>query len=121
MENREELIIERKLSFSTITVRVSLVGADYLIVLEGGDGPHIGGCVLAVPRPSLRGEGMSCTSSVLNVSGHKDEQLLRLLAEKKCRASNRVTVCTGGFHKDAITAEQIAEVQRAVAEIAESL
>ncbi len=121
MEKGMECVIERELSFSKIAVRVLSVGEDYLIVLEGGDSPHIGGSVLAVPRPSLTGEGMSCTSSVINVSGHKDEELLRLLAEKKCMSSNRVTVCTGGFHKDGITGKQIKEVQRAAADIAESL
>lgn len=121
MEKREELVIERELSFSRITVRVFSVGEDCLIVLEGGDSPHIGGCVLAVPRPSLTGEGISCTSSVINVSGHKDEQLLRLLAEKKCKTSGQVVVCTGGFHKDNITKDQIREAEKAAAEIAESL
>lgn len=119
MDKKEELVVERELSFSKMKVCIFSIGADYLITLEGGDSPHIGGCVLAVPRPSLAGEGMSCTSSVINVSGHKDERLLRLLAEKKCRTSNRVVVCTGGFHQDGITAVQIREVQKATAELAE--
>ncbi|MBQ6397572.1 MAG: hypothetical protein IJI06_05425 [Oscillospiraceae bacterium] len=47
--------------------------------------PHIGCAVLAIPRPSLKSDGsMSCTSSVLNLSGHKDETLCRLLAERAC-------------------------------------
>lgn len=119
MDHEGEHVIERELSFSKITVRVIPMGDDFLITLSGGERPHIGGCVMAVPRPSLTGEGTSCTSSVLNVCGHKDEGLLRLLAEKKCKAAGSAVVCTGGFHHDRITEEQIGEVQEAVAGIAE--
>ncbi|MBQ1399786.1 MAG: hypothetical protein IIY83_04635, partial [Lachnospiraceae bacterium] len=54
------------------------------------------------------------TSSVINVTGHKDEAVCRYLAEEVCRATGRTVVCTGGFHVDGITPEQIAEVTEAV-------
>ena len=92
-------IITRQLSFAEISIEIERVGGDILILIRGGDKPHIGSVVLAVPRPSLTGENFSCTSSVLNVVGHKDETI--------CRA---VTVCTGGFHVDNLTAAQIQEV-----------
>ena len=73
-----------------------------------GDKPHIGCVVQAVPRPSLTNDGsISVTSSVLNLTGHKDEFLCRKLAEKRCRETGRIVVCTGGVHIENITKEQI--------------
>jgi len=77
--------------------------------------PHIGCAVLAIPRPSLKSDGsMSCTSSVLNLSGHKDEALCRLLAERACVSYQKTCLCTGGFHVDNMSAQQIQEVVQAV-------
>lgn len=90
-------------------------GEDLLVFLQGGDQPHIGCTVLAVPRQSLTGNGtMSTTSSVLNVTGHKDEVLCRRTAEMFCSMLGTVTVCTGGFHIDNISEDQIREVSAAV-------
>lgn len=110
---------EKKLSFAALTVEMTRLGDDYCILLSGGEKPHIGCTVLAVPRPSLSGSGeVSVTSSVLNVTGHKDEVICRILAEEAARRKNAAAVCTGGFHVDAITKEQIGEVIAAVREIA---
>ena len=70
------------------------------VYLCGGDAPHIGAAVLAQPRPSLSGQGAGCTSSVLNLSGHKDEAFARPLAERLCKAAG-VPVCVcAGVHVD---------------------
>ena len=91
-------------------------------VLYGGQSPHIGCTVLAEPRPSLLGDGsVSATASVLNVCGHKDEAICRLVAETVASRTGRVTVCTGGFHLDGITPEQIGEVSAAARALAGEL
>ena len=114
----EERIIEKVLSFAKLTVKITKIGSDYHVILEGGERPHIGCTVLAIPRPSLKGDGrISSTASVINVTGHKDEYLCRYFAEKMAAAQNAIVVCTGGFHTDGITERQIEEVQRAVEEI----
>lgn len=114
--------VEKKLSFSVITVEMVQLGEDWLLTLSGGEKPHIGCVVMAVPRPSLTGSGqVSATSSVVNLTGHKDEELCRLLAERTAKEKNAVTVCTGGFHMDRISREQIAEVMEAVREIGTEL
>ena len=106
-----EKIIEIKLSFAEIKFEIKTVGEDIFILIQGGDKPHIGSVVLAIPRPSMRDENkISCTSSVLNVIGHKDEKICRYVAESFCKRYNSVVVCTGGFHVDNLTAEQIQEV-----------
>ena len=75
-----------------------------------------------VPRESLTGDGSwSATSSVWNRTGHKDEVLCRMLAEKICCACRTVTVCTGGVHIDEITGEQIREIVDAVEKMGEEI
>ena len=110
----EKKIIEKNLSFADIEFEIQPVGEDIFILIRGGDKPHIGSCVLSIPRPSLAGdEKISCTSSVLNVVGHKDENICRLVAESFCKKFNTTVICTGGFHVDNLTAEKIAEVVNA--------
>lgn len=117
-----ERVIEKELSFTKLSIKISCLGDDFLINVWGGDKPHIGCTVLAVPRLSLKGDGsVSVTSSVLNVTGHKDEEICRRLAERLAIKKNAVTVCTGGFHADHIREEQIREVMEAVREIEDAL
>ena len=114
--------IEREVAGSGLKVSAGRIGADLLICLEGGSAPHIGCVVQAVPRVSLTGDGSSsATASVLNLTGHKDEFLCRKLAEEVCSKTGQVTVCTGGFHLDGISGEQIQEVVQAVDEVAGKL
>ena len=111
-----------RLSFSQIEIQATRVGCDIQLLLQGGSSPHIGCMVLATPRPSLTGDGSRrATASVINVTGHKDEALCRYLAEKVAAAADAVTVCTGGFHIDGMTPEQIQEVQAAVKHMAQEV
>lgn len=110
---------EIKLSFATLSIAAQRVGEDILITVQGGDRPHIGTAVLAVPRPSLTGDhSVSTTSSVLNVTGHKDEVICRALAEKASKKYGVTVVCTGGFHVDNVSPAQIEEVIAAIQNIA---
>ena len=87
------------------------MGADYTVCVHGGSKSHIGSVVMSVPRPSLTGEGRSCTSSVLNGIGHKDEAVARLFAEAIAKEKNGTVVCACGIHVDDITLEQIQEIK----------
>lgn len=121
-EMQDIAIYKKELSFSTLTVSVMRLGRDCHLTVWGGESPHIGCTVLAVPRESLRGDGrQSCTASVLNVTGHKDEQICRYLAEETAKHCGAVVVCTGGFHMDHITKEQIRETLDAAGELAEEI
>lgn len=116
-----EWIIEKKLSFSSMCACMRQIGNDYQITIQGGEKPHIGSVVLAIPRPSLKGDKVSCTSSVLNVVGHKDEAICRELAESIAKEKNAVVVCTGGFHIDDISETQLSEVMNRSKEILQEL
>ncbi len=110
----EEKIV--RLSFASLKIRVEQVGEDYLLLVTGGK-EHLGCTVLAEPRPSLTGKGVSCTSSVLNASGHKDELICRLLAERLSARRKARVVCTGGFHIDNISPAQLKELDEALGKI----
>lgn len=98
------------------------IGKDLLICLQGGERPHIGCTVQAVPHPSIDGsDGVHASSSVLNLPGHRDEVPCRKLAERLCRAFGTVVVCMGGIHIDGITAEQIAEILEAADRLGDRL
>lgn len=106
-----------QLSFAEIVISTDFLGNDILITVGGGDKPHIGTAVLAVPRLSLTGDQtVSTTSSVLNVTGHKDETICRMLAEKAAKKYKVTAVCVGGFHVDNISDGQIKEVVSAIRE-----
>ena len=106
----------------SLEVSAAFVGEDILVCLQGGERPHLGCVVQTEPRESLTGDGsVSATSSVLNYPGHKDEVVCRYVAEKISRELNRRVVCTGGFHKDGINADEIREVQMAVEVVTEKL
>ena len=94
-----------------LSIESTWVGDDLCITVSGGERPHIGSVAIAVPRPSLTGNGsMSCTSSVINLTMHKDEEIVRRIAEKACIKHGCTVVCTGGFHKDVITNKEITEI-----------
>ena len=118
--NREKFWeIKKNLMFTDICVEIRRLGSDYHILVSGGECPHIGCTVLALPRPSLDGsDKMSSTASVLNVMGHKDEEVCRYLAEKVSAGKKVTVVCTGGIHMDGITKEQIAEIMETMQIIA---
>lgn len=37
----EEKVIEKELSFAKLTVKISRIGEDYEITIQGGEKPHI--------------------------------------------------------------------------------
>lgn len=111
----ESFTVQREVCGYLLQVSVKKIGQDLLVSVEGGQKPHIGCVIQSVPRPSLTGDGSySATSSVLNLTGHKDEYLCRKLSEQICAACQTTVVCTGGVHIDQITKEEICEIMRII-------
>lgn len=100
------------LSFAEITVEKRDVGKDIHLLLYGGT-PHLGCTVLAQPTP--REKGIWATASVINCPGHRDDFLCRMAAETFCRKERKTVVCSGGFHIDHLTIEQLQELQEKAA------
>lgn len=86
-------------------------GDDCTIVVQGGTAPHVGCAVLAVPRPSLSGSGMSATVSCLNRTGHMDDAFAAAVAKRVAAARACVVACSCGIHIDAATAHDLAHIQ----------
>lgn len=81
------------------------------VYLGGGEKPHIGTVALSQPRPSLKGDGsVSCTTSVLNLLGHKDDGLAVPLAEELCKTLKQTIVVTAGVHIENATIEDIKKI-----------
>ncbi len=90
---------------------VKLIGSDLLVVISGGDRPHIGSVAVAMPRPSLQNRGvMSATSSVYNLPGHKDQVIAQRVSEALASKLNRNVVVMAGFHSDRINEKGIKKV-----------
>jgi hypothetical protein len=84
------------------------VGEDLVIVVGGGEQPHVGCVVLAVPYHSKADpESWSSSCSVLTIPPHKEEPIARGIAERVARASGRVTVVTAGVHDDGLDRDGI--------------
>lgn len=86
------------------------MGKDCTICVWGGDTPHVGSVVMSTARPSLTGNGVGVTSSVLNGIGHKDEYVARKFAEAAAEKFVCTAVCSCGIHIDGITQAQLQEV-----------
>lgn len=92
----------------SITAETHLVGEDLCVILYGGTKPHIGSITLSIPRPSLKDKNViSATTSMLNITGHKDDEAARYVSNALASALNRNVVVTCGIHVDAITEEEI--------------
>ena len=105
------MIYSRTSGRISLQLEIIRVGKDINAVFSGGDAPHIGCTVLSVPRASLAdAENTSCTSSVINVTSHKDEFICRKCAGRISSALQCVCVCSGGFHCDGLSKEEIEKV-----------
>jgi hypothetical protein len=104
-----------------LTAWVREVGDDVVVAVGGGDRPHVGCVVLAVPSPGRGDEGFAASCSVLTIPPHKEEPIARAVAECVCRQLGRVTVVTAGVHEDEIDRDGIMTYLRLGEELAEAV
>lgn len=93
-----------------ITLDLTDTGNGIHGLLTGGEKPHVGGVVLALPRPSLRGEGWSADVYITPVPGHKDVEVARPVAETLARELRLPVAITAGIHSDALCSEELSEI-----------
>jgi gallate decarboxylase subunit D len=98
------------------------IGADLLVTIYGGEKPHVGAIAIGIPRPSLADtEQISATVSVFTLTGHKEDDLAKMMAGKITAALRKVTVLTVGIHVDNITVEGLKTIEENAHKVLERL
>jgi hypothetical protein len=93
----------------TLTAVVTRPGEDLVVAVGGGERPHVGCVVVAVPVPSRRRPGEhSASVSVVTLPPHKEEPIARPIAERLAARLGRVAVVTAGVHEDGLDAAGVA-------------
>jgi len=78
----------------------------FVLIVGGGEVSHIGSVVLAEPKISTR-KRISCTFRIINVKGHKEEEIARAFAKKFCLQRKKPVLCTCGIHVNNATKKEI--------------
>ena len=105
-------MLKEKYRGKEIVLESTEIGDDLLVLLYGGERGHIGSCILSIPRQSLDKEDeISCTSSVLNIVGHKDEEVGREAAEAITKKTKKKVMLVCGIHYDEVTDKDIKEIK----------
>lgn len=101
-----------------VTAKVHVLDFGLTVTLYGGEEGHVGSVVVAIPRPSLQDPAVtSSTSSVINIVGHKDENVARPLAEELAKTFKQIVVVTAGIHVDKATSQEIKILSQNVEQI----
>ena len=95
-------------------------GNDCTITIYGGEA-HIGCVALALPRPSLTGNGMSATVSVINRTGHMDDDIACVVAKQVAAARECAVACSCGIHIDNASDETIVQIRNCIPHIVEDI
>ena len=94
-----------------IEAYVRYVGKDLVVIIWGGERPHVGAVAIAQPRPSLKDPDItSSTASVFCLLGHKEDELAKAVSEILAASLDATVVVTAGIHWDDITEEGITTV-----------
>lgn len=100
MQSIETIVGDSKGGY-TLQGTVITLDSDDVIVVLGGGRDHIGAIGLAIPRPSLEDpKGISATTSVLTMLGHKDDEPAKYVGEKIAAATKRNIAVIAGVHYD---------------------
>jgi len=105
-----------------INMKAVIIGEDLCVIIYGGDTPHIGCVTLSVPRPSLADINIiSSTTSVLNLIGHKDDEVAKYVSHTLSSSLNKHVVVMCGIHIDSITRDEIGTTIELLKELTDKL
>lgn len=100
----------------------AFIGPDLLVWIWGGEAPHVGAVAAAESRPSLADPARrSASSSVITYLGHKEDMLVKRVAEALAAAFGCRVVVTAGIHWDRVTPQALAAVERGTVELIAAL
>lgn len=95
-----------------VSLSAKLIGDDLVVLVWGGEKPHVGAVAIAIPRPSLKNpEATSATTSVYAMLGHKEDNLARAMAQQVAAALNKNVILTAGVHVENILPEGIKVIE----------
>jgi len=93
-----------------ITLMLTDTGHGLHGLLTGGEKPHVGGVVLAIPRLSLSGDEWSSDVFITPVPGHKDVDVARTVADRLARELHVPVAITAGIHSDHLCQEELSQL-----------
>ncbi len=109
------LIFKEGMGRTAVIARVKNTGRGILVLLVGGTSPHIGGVVLALPRPSLEKEGLySSDCFIIPIPGHKDHIPAKGMAQRLAKELRTPCVVSAGIHSDDMSRQEIDTVLKNV-------
>lgn len=118
VDSDSEIYVRTKKTSLLIEARAVQIGTDILVYIWGGDRPHIGAVAAAQPRPSLADKNRrSATCSVLTYLGHKEDEVVKLVAERLSAVLDTHVVVTAGIHWDGLGQNEIKAIGMGVEEI----
>lgn len=96
---------------SFVEAVAAICGSDINVTICGGTHSHVGAVALGIPRQSLADPNEpSASVSVLCVTGHKEDDLVRRIAHKFASEFGCRVSVTAGIHIDGASGEQIAQL-----------
>ena len=100
----------------------NVVGDDIVVIVSGGEKPHVGAVAISLPRPSLADPSVNSSStSVFTLTGHKEDDLAKTLAAKIAASLKKNVVLTAGIHLDDISGDGIKQIQNNCQKAADQL
>jgi hypothetical protein len=98
------------------------VGNDLVVIVSGGEKPHVGAVAVSIPRLSLaNSEIVSSSTSVFTLVGHKEDDLAKAMAGKIAAALEKNVVLTAGIHVGNIPLDGIKKIQASCENVLEQL
>ncbi|MFA4886526.1 MAG: hypothetical protein WC601_12280 [Desulfotomaculaceae bacterium] len=82
-----------------ITLIATITEEGLVAQIFGGEKPHLGAIALSTPRQSLADpEQVSCSTIVIPLPGHKDDQVAKPVAEEIAKAWGSQVLTVVGVH-----------------------
>ncbi len=105
------LSLKKSTSRFTLEINVIRMGADLCVTLSGGDISHIGAVALAIPHPGLRDTKLTDASvSLLTVTGHKEDELARNIAQRLSKEFACTVSVSCGIHLENASKQDISSI-----------
>jgi hypothetical protein len=99
--NETPVIFKTQEGIFDLTASVMKVGQDAVVVIWGGERPHVGAVALAQSRKSLKDpDKISATASVLCLVGHKEDVVVKIVSERLATVADRPVAVAAGIHWD---------------------